>query len=192
MEAPCLCAGRSQLQPGGQFVEAVLGEPFAITCRLCSTPTATATNAALRVDWQKEGVPVAESAEVRSFRRSRGEFVLRIRRMREDQLGNYTCILSEGGQAIEEEAGGDVGGGTRRDVEVSLLPPPPTWEPEEDGVGRSLTSRVWRWRGQSSRPIINYQLEVRRRPEDGRGEDWLSIVIPYRVRHIYFLNNHLI
>ena len=92
-----MCAGRSQLQPGGQFVEAVLGEPFAITCRLCSTPTATATNAALRVDWQKEGVPVAESAEVRSFRRSRGEFVLRIRRMREDQLGNYTCILSEGG-----------------------------------------------------------------------------------------------
>jgi hypothetical protein len=141
------------------------------------------TAAAPRVDWQKEGVPVAESADIRSYRRHSGEFVLRLGSVREADLGNYTCILREGGGGGEQGgAARGGGGGLRRDqkrVVVSLLPPPPEWE---TALRPAVTSQVLEWRGLSSLPIINYQLEVRLRPEAGEGEDWLSIIVPYQVR----------
>ncbi len=137
------------------------------------------TAATPRVDWHKEGVPVAESADIRSYRRHSGEFVLRLGSVREADLGNYTCIIREGGGG---EQGAARGGGLRRDqkrVVVSLLPPPPEWEP---ALRPAVTSQVLEWRGLSSLPIINYQLEVRLRPEAGESEDWLSIIVPYQVR----------
>jgi hypothetical protein len=101
--------------------------------------------------------------------------------MHETYLGNYTCILREGGGHHQP------GGGLRRDAKqlvVSLLPPPPEWKrrlPTEPSPTATTTSQVLEWRGVSKLPIINYQLEVRLRPEEGPGEDWLSIVVPYQV-----------
>ena len=154
-------------------MEAILGESLAIPCRVCGTGSSD-----LAVDWQKEGAPIAESADVRSFRRHRGEFVLRVSSVREIHLGNYTCILRQGGAGL--------GRRDAKNVVVSLLPPPPDWEeaatPLDPAAAVASTSRLLRWRGLSSLPIINYLLEVRLRPEAGDGEDWLSIVVPYQVR----------
>jgi hypothetical protein len=174
-------SGTLFLQPGGEYFEAALGEPLAISCRVCGGTAAAA--ATPRVDWHKEGVPVVESADIRSYRRHSGEFVLRLGSVREADLGNYTCILREGGGGGEQGGAARGGGGSlRRDqkrVVVSLLPPPPEWE---TALRPAVTSQVLEWRGLSSLPIINYQLEVRLRPEAGEGEDWLSIIVPYQVR----------
>ena len=152
---------------GRSHVEATLGEPLTLSCKVCTTRSQD-----VRVLWEKDGAPVLESPDLRSYRRHHGEFVLRVQRMEKEFLGNYSCLLVSG----EVERG-------RRYLEASLLPPPPAWSPR--GVSSDLeTEFQLQWTGHSTLPIINYILEFRLKPVSGGGEDWISIIVPYEVNHL--------
>jgi len=141
-------------------VEAALGDPLILHCRVCLPRRRDVS-----VSWQKEGKTVGSSEQLRGYRRERGEFVLRVQRMEANLLGNYSCTLQVEGKAID-----------RRLMVVSTRPPPPLWQPMPDRT--SEKEQILRWAGASKQPIIDYFLEFRLKPRTGAGEDWISITVP--------------
>ena len=164
-----ICLGEPRLVKVRNHVEAELGKPLILSCKVC-----TGRSKDVNVKWEKDGIPVLESQDLRSYRRHKQEFVLRVQNMGVEFLGNYSCTLLHNGVESEHE-----------NLIVSQLPPPPTWEAEQDR--RNPNEQTLRWTGFSRLPIINYILEFRLKPVSGSGEDWISLVVPFEVNSIFLL-----
>ena len=162
-----MLVGEPELVKVRSHVEAELGKPLILSCKVC-----TGRSKDVNVKWEKDGSPVLESQDLRSYRRHTQEFVLRVQHMGKEFLGNYSCNLVN--QGVERES---------QNLVVSQLPPPPTWDPEQDRI--SPSQQTLRWTGYSRLPIINYILEFRLKPVSGSGEDWISLVVPFEVNPIF-------
>lgn len=160
---------KATLTTSSKYIEIEKGVPLLLVCRLCKYK-----HSKTKVVWSKDGIPIIPSPSQHYYEGPGGvNHYLKVRTPTiidvESVLGNYTCLVTNLQDNQIEDS---------KTIIVDKLPPPPTFCNEPDGVNK--TSQIISWNGDSKLPVIHFLLEFRLSPMSGNGEDWVSLVVPYK------------
>lgn len=149
-----------QVYMSHSYLEVPPSSSFTLHCKICSSK-----NYKLKVWWEKDGERVSDLAGVGVKRKHRSVSQLSVRKVGEEHLGVYSCVVTSQWHSRAEAT-----------CHVGHVPVPPRFV----SIPHQLNStQHWlKWEVNSSSPIINYELKFRRAPYSGRGEDWVLLNVP--------------